>query len=432
MRRVLSTLAALVLALAALVAHAQAVLPNGARYTGEMREGRPHGNGRAIMPSGEIFEGEFVAGELTGEGTYNHPNGARYRGTFVGWKMHGTGRFVNPRGEIYEGEVREGFPEGQGRMRMPNGDEYRGGFVRGQFEGQGTVTYARPQADGSTQTSGVWRKGRLETARSAAEQAALERGMENLELALLAQRPLLDGALAGLAPTRPGRISMYLLAVAGDGTQEVFRREVEFVRSQFDRDFGTRGRSVALVNSRNTASSAPMATRSSLREALRAIAAKMNRESDILFLFLTSHGTAEPELRFNQDAMLLRGLRPAELAALLRETGVRWKAVVVSACYSGGFLGPLRDEHTLVITASRHDRASFGCADDNDFTYFGRAFFKEGLAAGGSFDDAFRRAEALVAEWEARDRKGPAETSLPQIHSPRPMREHLQRWWSQK
>ena len=49
----------------------------------------------------------------------------------------------------------------------------------------------------------------------------------------------LASALAALQPSQRGRINLYLLAVAGDGTQEVFRREVVFVRRQFDERFGT-------------------------------------------------------------------------------------------------------------------------------------------------------------------------------------------------
>jgi hypothetical protein len=211
----------------------------------------------------------------------------------------------------------------------------------------------------------------------------------------------------------------------------VFRREVEFVRQQFDSGFGTRGRSIALVNSRSTTATAPMATHTSLREALAAIAARMDREQDILFLFMTSHASKEHEFLLSHSHMPLRSLKPAELAGLLKESGIRWKAIVLSACYAGGFVDALKDERTLVIAASRHDRQSFGCADENDFTYFGRAFFKESLAASQSFDEAFSRAARLVDEWEKRDKRAGNEASLPQMHNPGPIAEHLRRWWSQ-
>jgi hypothetical protein len=375
---------------------------DGRSYSGDFARGQFNGRGRFEAPSGEIYEGDFQAGEFTGRGTYSRPDGARYRGEFVKWRLHGQGRFLDANGDIYEGE-----------------------FKNGAFDGQGTVTYAKARADGRTETRGLWRNWRpLDD--PGERQAGLA-----VESALLAQRRLLDEALAALAPGRRSVIDMYLLAVAGDGSQEVFRREADFVRAQFDERFGTSGRSIALVNSRSTVTSAPMATMLSIGEALTTIAARMNREEDILFLFLTSHGSPEHELALRQSHMTLRDLPARELGHLLKESGIRWKVIVVSACYSGGFIEPLRDDWTLIITAARHDRPSFGCADENDFTYFGRAFFKESLPASHSFQDAFAKADALVAQWEKKDQPK-AERSLPQIHSTPAINQQLQRWWAQQ
>jgi hypothetical protein len=376
--------------------------PNGSRYWGALRFNQPHGQGYLITKERDVYEGQFVDGQFTG-----------------------SGRMTGYDGAVYEGEFRQWMFEGQGRLRLPNGDEYQGGFQRGVYEGQGTLKYARPRADGKTQETGVWRQGKLDSA------ADRERFALNVETALYRQRPLLDAALAGLEPSERGRINLYLLAIAGDGSQEVFRREVEFVRAQFDRDFGTRGRSMLLINSRSTVATAPMATVTSIRESIKTIAVRMDRDNDILFLFLTSHGAKDHEFRLNQSAMSLRGLRPKDLAQILEESRIRWKVVLVSACYSGGFVDPLKSESTMVITAARADRASFGCADENDFTYFGRAFFREALPASGSFFEAFTKAQALVGEWERKDKTPEAERSLPQVYSPLPVSEQLRRWWAQ-
>jgi hypothetical protein len=82
---------------------------------------------------------------------------------------------------------------------------------------------------------------------------------------------------------------------------------------------------------------------------------------------------------------------------------------------------------------------SFGCTDENEFTYFGRAFFKEALPQASSFQDAFRKAEALVREMELElGRQAPAgkkapevEHSLPQMWSAAPIEQQLRRFWSQ-
>jgi len=264
--------------------------------------------------------------------------------------------------------------QGQGRFLDANGDIYEGEFKDGAFDGEGTLTYAKTRPDGRTETRGVFRNWRP------VDDPELRQAGLAVESALLTQRRLLDAALAALAPGRPGVIDLYLLAVAGDGSQEVFRREAEYVRSQFDERYGTSGRSIALVNSRSTLASAPMATQLSIDEALKTIAARMNRDEDILFLFLTSHGSREHQLALRQNHMTLRDLPARELGQLLKESGIRWKVIVVSACYSGGFIEPLRDANSVVITASSAERTSFGCEPGRDFTYFGEAYFRDALA----------------------------------------------------
>ena len=376
---------------------------DGRYYNGEFARGQFDGRGRFEAPSGEIYEGDFVAGEFTGRGTYSRPDGARYRGEFVKWRLHGHGRFVDPAGNIYEGEFKDGA-----------------------FEGEGTLTYAKARADGRAEVRGKWHEWRLVDDTDGSQGAPADAFAET---ALFTQRRLLDEALDSIQPGRPGVIDMYVLAVGGDGSLEVFRREAEYVRADFDARFGTKGRSIALVNSRRSAASAPMATVLSITAALKTIAARMNRDEDILFLFMTSHGSREHELSLQQHAMKLRNLPARELGHLLKDSGIRYKVVVVSACYSGGFIEPLRDDGTLIITAARADRSSFGCVDENEFTYFGRAFFKEALPASRSFQDAFSRAEALVSEWERKDQPG-QERSLPQIYTTPAINAQLQRWWA--
>lgn len=421
---------------------------DGERYRGEFAFGRPHGRGQ-YQAEGESYEGEFEHGSFSGEGRHTDEHGSVYQGRFKDWRYHGAGRYTDPDGNVYEGRFESGELRGPGRyagvdgesyegdfsnwrfdgrgtLRLANGDVYEGEFRYGQYHGQGTLSLGAPRADGQQRLTGVWRHGRLQ---NAPEQ---DPGPAKVERALLTQGALLEQALAGLRAGEPGRIELYLLALAGDGKQEVFRREVEFVRRQFDADFGTQGRSLTLINSRNTMDSAPMATVLNLQAALKALGRQMNPDEDVLFLFLTSHGSAEHELVLDQNDMNIRGLPAAKLGELLRESGIRWKVVVVSACYSGGFIDHLKDDHTLVITAARHDRTSFGCADENEFTYFGRAFFKEALPKSASFWEAFGKAEVLVKLWEeAMPKRGEVQHSLPQMHAPPAVLEHLQRWRTQ-
>lgn len=339
---------------------------------------------------------------------------------------------IAPDGGYYYGPLREGKPHGMGRLVSPDGVTYTGGFNEGLFHGRARIqerdgeTYEAQFEHGRMTSRGPSTRGPRPAPHPAQRQIALD-----VETALLRQGPLLEQALAALAPRMPGRPNLWLLAVAGDGSHEVFRREAEFVREQFDRDFGTRGHSLVLANARGVAGRSPMATVSGIRAALAGIGARMDREQDILMVFLTSHGTGDHELRLFHTGLVLSELSPDDLAAALRESGARWRAVVVSGCVTGGFLDALADERTLVVTAARRDRASYGCLDREPLTYFGSAFFKEALPAASSFEDAFRRAAALIGESEARAKIVENERSLPQLHAPRPVSEQLARWWSQ-
>lgn len=426
---------------------------DGRKYKGDFVKGKFQGKGRYDIRAGEYYEGEFSDNEFTGHGVHQEQNGSRHTGTFKKWEADGpgrlsdddgntyegtftagqlsrSGRFTGKDGSRYEGGFKDGKFDGMGIHRSAAGDEYRGSFAYGLFHGGGILSYATPQKDGRSKDIGVWRYGKL------VDKTGERQTKINIETALYNQRALLDKTLAAIAPHAPGKINLYLLAVAGDGSQEVFRRETEFVRTQFDRDFGTRGRSLLLVNSRSTVAEQPMATVTSIGESLNAIAAKMDKENDILFLYLSSHGSQSHELSLAQNGMNLRYLEAKELAKLLAQSGIRWKVVVVSACYAGGFIEPLKDAHTMVIAAARSDRTSFGCADDNDFTYFGRAFFQKSVPASASFSEAFDKAKLLVTRWESddaslKDDDGKVLHSEPQMYHTAKIDAYLKKWRAQ-
>jgi hypothetical protein len=138
----------------------------------------------------------------------------------------------------------------------------------------------------------------------------------------------------------------------------------------------------------------------------------MNRDEDVLVLFLTSHGSADHKFALDLWPLKLNELDPAALRKALDESAIRNRVVVVSACYSGGFVERLRDANTLVITAAAPDRNSFGCSNEAEWTYFGRAYFDEALRTTRSFTDAFALAVPAI---ERRERAESFEPSRPQM-----------------
>jgi hypothetical protein len=197
---------------------------------------------------------------------------------------------------------------------------------------------------------------------------------------------------------------------------------MRFVRQEFDERFGSAGHSIALVSSQDALEEFPIASATNLSRALARVGERMNADEDTLFLFLSAHGYRDHRLSAVQPPLELAPLTPTALARMLQDAGIKWRVIVVSACYSGGFIEPLRDDNTIVITASSAERSSFGCEAGRDFTYFGEAYFRDALSRTRSFTQAFELAKAGVTEREAKEKLEP---SLPQMWVGRAIGERL-------
>lgn len=220
------------------------------------------------------------------------------------------------------------------------------------------------------------------------------------EDAFYAQNQVLSKSLEAVQYGEFAQSHWYFLGVAGAGYQDVFKSEVERIKEQFDTRFGTFGRSLVLINNPTTRTKIPIASRTSMDLALRRIGQQMNRESDVLFLYMTSHGLPN-QFEMENAPIDLNDVDPKWLKETLDKAGIRWRVIVISACYSGSFVPALQDDNTLIITASAADRASFGCSNEADYTYFGRAFFDQAMREQTSVSAAFEQAKATVAQWES-------------------------------
>jgi hypothetical protein len=226
------------------------------------------------------------------------------------------------------------------------------------------------------------------------------------------QGQLIERALAALERGRAGVPELYFVGFAPDASQDVFLSEVRFVRRLFDERFDTAGRSIVLASSHTALEELPIGSTTNLARALGRVGDVMNADEDVLFLYLTAHGDADHRLSASQPPLQLASLTPTALSRMLQDAGVKWRVIVVSACYAGGFIEPLRDDNSVVITAAAADRTSFGCESGRDFTYFGEAYFREALAKTRSFVAAFDLAKESVARKEAGEKLTPSEPQM--------------------
>jgi hypothetical protein len=232
------------------------------------------------------------------------------------------------------------------------------------------------------------------------------------EQVLYDQPRMMRDALAGLSPRVAGKPNLYVLVFAGDGGEDVFRNEAEYAGSLFAGRFGATAHTLVLENNPASLTTRPLASWSNLDAALAGLDKVMHPDQDILLLYVTSHGGSDHTLLVDMDPLPLDQIGADDLAGILAMHRFKWKVLVVNACYSGGFVPPLRGPGTLVLTAARTDRSSFGCGSDSDITYFGKAWLVDALNHTDNFVDAFKLASGEIAAWEQQGKLTPSEPQI--------------------
>jgi len=218
--------------------------------------------------------------------------------------------------------------------------------------------------------------------------------------AAAAQRDLIDAQIARFPAETGSEAHVYFLGFAGYGEERVFAEEIKLAAKIVGENYGSAPRSVLLLNDRRDLSTYPLASESSLKYALNALGRVMNRDEDVLFLALSSHGSRGATIEVSNEGMEPQTLGAVTLADLLAESGIRWKVIVVSACFSGAFVEPLADNHTIILTAASRSRTSFGCSDTRHLTYFGEAFYRDSLPGSTQLRAAFDTAKQEIRRRE--------------------------------
>lgn len=124
-------------------------------------------------------------------------------------------------------------------------------------------------------------------------------------------------------------------------------------------------------------------------------------------IYFTSHGSPDGIV---VDQQLLP---PDAMAAMVgNDCGTRPTVVILSACYSGVFVPGLAAPNRMVLTAARPDRSSFGCGEQDTYTFFDTCILSQ-LPLSSSFPELGEKAKACVA---AREKAlGMAPPSEPQL-----------------
>ena len=207
---------------------------------------------------------------------------------------------------------------------------------------------------------------------------------------------LLAVVVATVAAVAEGARKTAVISFGLSGEQDVFRSEAtgaaSVVASRFDGDpvivrFNTRKKDDATIDT--------------LAATLETTGKKIDSSTDVLFLILTSHGS--PDGLDVTAGRRRTTLTPSKLSNMLDRAGMRYRVVIISACYSGVFIPHLATADTLVITAADANHPSFGCEDRAKWTYFGDAFFNAALRQSATLKDAFTAARSVILRRELRN-----------------------------
>jgi len=149
---------------------------------------------------------------------------------------------------------------------------------------------------------------------------------------------------------------------------------------------------------------------SGLRALETTLTALMPQANEGCLVYLTGHG-APDGLAMSADTPMAF-VRPTRLESMLNACAPQPTVLVVSACFSGVYLRPgITRPERIVLTASAADLTSFGCSNNNRYTFFDQCFLDAWPrhATWGPLADAVRR---CVRDQE---RSGNFPASNPQI-----------------
>lgn len=234
----------------------------------------------------------------------------------------------------------------------------------------------------------------------------------NLPNEALRQSRILHAALGKLKPERRGVTDAFVVT-AGLDSDPVFGREAAEAGRVLARRFDADGRTLVIASGTGANDrTVPDGNPEHLAAALAQVGETMNKDEDVLVLYMTAHGHWITGVAYRDGDRATGNIAPTRLAAMLDDAGIKNRLIIVSACYSGVFIPALQNETTVTMTAASSDKPSFGCRAENDWTFFGDALINNAMRQPTPAADAFAEARVLVSRWETAERLSP---SNPQV-----------------
>ncbi|WP_431150650.1 C13 family peptidase [Acidovorax facilis] len=209
-------------------------------------------------------------------------------------------------------------------------------------------------------------------------------------------------------PEPPGRI--IFAGFAMHSQSKVFRNDV-LLAEKLVKDIDPNALMLKLANpARDQSADWPQATPENFALVMSKMA-EVARPRDRVLLLISTHSNPGL-LNINAGGKHLPPLTPQILSNALAPLNDVPTLVVLSACYSGAFIEPLKAPNRVLLTATDARRTTFNCQYKGDHTPFAEALFGQAGAENRSVTDWMGEAQKSIAAQERR-RKVPA--SQPRI-----------------
>ena len=226
---------------------------------------------------------------------------------------------------------------------------------------------------------------------------------------------LLDQQLSKLTAARSdAKPRLFVLAAALHDQSKAFRGDVEATAIKLLQHAPT-AHVIKLANpAMGQAHDLPYATRENLARVISVISASM-QEQDRALIMLTTHGNAGI-LAINAGSQAYSPLSSKELQQMLQPLEKYDHGLILSACYSGSFIEPLKSANRWMLTAAAANRSSFGCQFHGTQTYFIDALLKQTIDSKTYLRNWYLQTKLSVTEREKTEKLVPS--SDPQIFIP--------------
>jgi len=187
-----------------------------------------------------------------------------------------------------------------------------------------------------------------------------------------------------------GNYALLIEGGLGDFLQKSFEKTIRIVKETFINKLGYReGKNLKVINFGKDGN-----TKSTIREAIVGWLAQHATKNSDCFVYMADHGSDGGKFYIGGDYDNPRYITPEDLDSWLDSVKCRYMTVMIEACYSGDFIGKLRQKNRIIITSTDGNKVTF--SDDRDaLPLFSMPFFEK-LGQGVSYGTAWEYADSKV------------------------------------